>query len=339
MDIYKLEAWYLKNQRKLPFRESKNSYHIWVSEVMLQQTQVDTVLPYFSKFIEKYPTVLDLANANEEELHKTVEGLGYYRRFRMMHQAAITIMRDFKGVFPDQYEHVRSLPGVGAYTAGAIMSIAYNQPFSATDGNVIRVLARYLGDDQDMRLEKNKKRMDIYQQQMIEKATPWIYTQAIMELGALICRPRQPKCDLCPLQEHCQSYQQDIQDQIPLITRPLKTKVYHYITLVIEDQEAIYLRKRHEELLKGMYEYPQYESESLNFVLNELEQQGIVLDIYEEKTAFKHVFSHQTWLMDVYHARRIKGSHPEWIRISKHDIFNYPMAIAHRKIKLTSIIW
>ncbi len=333
MDIKKLETWYLHNHRKLVFRESKNPYHIWVSEVMLQQTQVDTVLPYFSKFIEKYPTVSDLAIASEEDLHKTVEGLGYYRRFRLMQQAAQKIIREHQGIFPKIYDDIRSLPGVGAYTAGAIMSIAYNQPYSATDGNVIRVISRYLGDDQDMRLDKNKKKIDAYQQSMIEKATPWIYTQAIMELGALICRPRQPKCELCPLKEHCLAYTQGTQDQLPIITKQTKTKTHQYITLIIEDHDAYYLRKRHEELLKGMYEYPQFEGESVYTVLSELESQGIFLDLNEEKSTYKHVFSHQTWLMDVYHAHLIKGSHPDWIRIDKHDFMTYPMAIAHRKIK------
>lgn len=333
MDIQKLEAWYLDHHRKLPFRESKNPYHIWISEVMLQQTQMETVIPYFLKFIEKYPTIHDLANANEEELHKTVEGLGYYRRFRMMHQAAKSIVLQFQGHFPSAYDQVIALPGVGAYTAGAIMSIAYNQPYSATDGNVIRVLSRYLGDKEDMRLEKNKKRMDIYQQKMIEKATPWIYTQAIMELGALICRPRQPKCDLCPIQEYCQAYQEGTQDTLPFITRQTKVKNLHYITLIIEDKSAYYLRKRDEELLKGMYEYPQFDNESIYSVLNELEHMGIFLDIKDEKQTYQHVFSHQKWWMDVYHATLIQGIHPDWIRIDKHDIMSYPMATAHRKIK------
>ncbi len=335
MDIKKLETWYLQHHRKLIFRETRNPYHIWVSEVMLQQTQVDTVLPYFAKFIHQYPTISDLAKASEEQLHKTVEGLGYYRRFRLMQKAAHIITNDYQGIFPKEYDILRSLPGVGAYTAGAIMSIAYNEPYSATDGNVIRVISRYLGDDQDMRLLKNKKRMDIYQQHMIEKATPWIYTQAIMELGALICRPRQPKCEMCPLQEHCQAYQKGIQDKLPVITRQIKTKTYHYITLIIEDQHAYYLRKRTEELLKGMYEYPQYESESLYSILRELEQQGIVIDVNEDKEQYKHIFSHQTWLMDVYHARLIQGIHPDWMKIDKDKFTNYPMAIAHRKIQIT----
>lgn len=334
MDIKKLETWYLQNHRKLIFRETRNPYHIWVSEVMLQQTQVDTVLPYFTKFIRQYPTISDLANASEEQLHKTVEGLGYYRRFRLMQKAAQIITNDYQGIFPHEYDIVRSLPGVGTYTAGAIMSIAYNEPYSATDGNVIRVISRYLGDDQDMRLEKNRKRINQYQQTMIEQATPWIYTQAIMELGALVCRPKQPKCEQCPLSEHCFAYLQGVQDKLPLITKQLKNKTYHYITLIIEDHEAYYLRKRHEELLKGMYEYPQYEQESIHTVLTDLENQGIMIKLSDDSQSYKHVFSHQTWMMDVYRAELLKGMHPDWIRINKHELMNYPMAIAHRKIKI-----
>ena len=333
MDIKKLEAWYLNHHRKLPFRESRDPYQIWISEVMLQQTQMETVLPYFQTFLKTFPTIKDLAEASEDELHKAVEGLGYYRRFRLMQKAAKMIVEDYQGVFPQDYQSVRSLPGVGNYTAGAIMSIAFNQPYSATDGNVIRVLSRYLADDHDMHLEKNKKVIDLYHQSMIEKATPWIYTQAIMELGALVCRPKAPKCESCPLLEHCQAYQQGREHSLPIISKLANVKTYHYITLIIEDANAYYLRKRDEELLKGMYEYPQYEGESIVHVIQELEAKHVRLDIDEELKTYKHMFSHQHWIMHVYRARLIEGVDPSWISIPKNELMNYPMATAHRKIK------
>ncbi len=333
MEIHKLEAWYINNHRKLSFRETKNPYHIWVSEVMLQQTQVDTVLSYFERFINEFPTVKDLALVAEEELMKHVEGLGYYRRFRNMQKATQEIVSRFDGVFPDTYEDIISLPGIGRYTAGAIMSIAYQKPYSALDGNVIRVLSRYLGDDRDMRSEKHKKDLDQINQKYIEHAHPEIYTQAMMELGATLCRPKNPKCEECPLVSHCVAYAEDRQDQLPLLSKLKEQKNINFITLIIEDNDYYYLRKRDEELLKGMYEYPQFQSESIYSVEDELFGQSIVVRISEESHKYKHVFSHQVWMMEVHRAKLIKGINPFWTKICKTDLHTIPMAIAHRKIK------
>ena len=333
MDIAKLEAWYIKNHRKLSFRETKNPYHIWVSEVMLQQTQVDTVLPYFERFIKEFPTIKDLAIADEEELMKHVEGLGYYRRFRNMQKAAQEIVSRFDGIFPSTYEDVISLPGIGKYTAGAIMSIAYNKPHSALDGNVIRVLSRYLGDDRDMRIEKHKKDLDQKNQSYVEKARPEIYTQAMMELGATLCKPKNPICMECPLVSHCIAYADNRQDQLPFLSKLKEQKYINYITLIIEDENHYYLRKRDEELLKGMYEYPQFQSESIYSVEELLIDQNIVLRISEESHIYKHVFSHQVWMMEVHRAKVVRGTDPSWTKILKTELHTIPMAIAHRKIK------
>ncbi|MDI6452076.1 A/G-specific adenine glycosylase [Peloplasma aerotolerans] len=333
MNIKKLEAWYEKNHRKLVFRESNRPYDIWVSEVMLQQTQVETVLPFFERFMKKYPTVLDLADAKEETLQKAVEGLGYYRRFRNMHLAAKIIKDKYDGKFPSTYEEIIKLPGIGKYTAGAIMSIAYHQPYSALDGNVIRVLSRYLGNDSDMRVEKNKKALDQINQSYIEQANPNVYTQAMMELGALVCRPKNPKCETCPLQEHCFAYQNDLVDQYPVLSKLNDKKEFNYITLLIHSEHGLFLRKRDEELLKGMYEYPQFESESINSVIEMLEEQDIILDVYNHHKTYKHVFTHQVWHMDVYEAKLISGKLEDWICMDLDQIHQAPMAVAHKKIK------
>jgi A/G-specific adenine glycosylase len=334
MDIKRLEDWYKASHRKLLFRETKNPYHIWVSEVMLQQTQVDTVLPYFERFIRVFPTPKDLANADEEALMKHVEGLGYYRRFRNMKKAAIYIVEHFNGEFPKTYEEVMSLPGVGLYTAGAIMSIAYNKPYSALDGNVIRVLSRYMGDDRSMRIEKHKKNLDKLNQSIIEKATPEIYTQAMMELGATICKPKNPKCESCPLQEHCLAYLNNRQSELPVLSK-LKEPIHkNWITLLISDGQYIYLRKRDEELLKGMYEYPQFDAESIHSVIDSLGEQGILLEPALGSKTYKHVFSHQVWHMDVYRVRLLSLPQEDWIKIDLKDIRQIPMAVAHRKINI-----
>jgi len=334
MDIKKLETWYQKHHRKLIFRETKEPYHVWVSEIMLQQTQVDTVLPFFSRFIKQFPSIRDLAHASADELQKAVEGLGYYRRFRYMHQAAKVVCDQYHGVFPKTYKEVLALPGVGKYTAGAIMSIVYNKPYSALDGNVIRVLSRYLNIDSDMRMQKHRNQLDKINQSYIENARPYIYTQAMMELGATICKPKNPLCESCPLNEHCIAYHENLQDQLPFLSKLKKQKELHYITLVVKDKEFIYLYKRTEELLKDMMMYPQYESESIRQVLDDLEEQGIVLENIGHLGKYKHVFTHLIWYMDVYEVRviNIKSKH-HWQKIKISDVGKVAMAIAHRKIK------
>lgn len=334
MDIEKLETWYLNHHRKLSFRDSLNPYFIWVSEIMLQQTQVEAVLPFFNRFIEKYPTIEALSKTTEEILHKDVEGLGYYRRFRNMLKAAIMVTEKYQGKFPENYKDIIELPGIGKYTSGAILSIAYNKPFSALDGNVIRVLSRYLGNNSDMRNEKNKRILDRENQSYIEKSTPRIYTQAMMELGATVCRPKNPKCEQCPLQEHCYASINDLTDKFPVLSKLKDKKEIEYITLIIHDFDGIYLRKRTEELLFGMYEYPQFESSSIYQVITDLEEKGIILEIMSDEENYKHVFTHQVWMMKVYHARLIEKSISDWQFIHESDINNVPMAIAHRKIRL-----
>ncbi len=335
MDIKALETWYEKNHRKLPFRASSDPYIIWISEIMLQQTHVEAVLPFFERFTYKYPTVEDLAQANEETLQKDVEGLGYYRRFRYMHLAAKRIVSLYQGKFPTEYKKIIELPGIGKYTAGAIMSIAYNQPFSALDGNVIRVLSRYLGIDDDMRQEKSKKKLDDINQSYIEKAHPSIYTQAMMELGALICKPKQPRCDICPLRKHCFAFEHELTMNLPVLSKLKEKKTFQYLTLILHTEGGYYLRKRDEELLKGMYEYPQYDSESIYSVLSELEEQGVSVEVmHNEQSFYKHVFTHQIWMMHTFHVRVITGKLDDWIKFERNALKDIPMAIAHRKIKL-----
>lgn len=334
MNIKKLESWFIKHKRDLNFRGHTNPYYVWVSEIMLQQTQAETVEPYFEKFIKLYPTIEALANADLEVLKKCVEGIGYYRRFKLMHEASKLIMDTYHGVFPTVYEEVIKLPGIGKYTAGAIMSIAYDKPYSALDGNVIRVLSRYLGDDGDMRKEKEKKRLDVYNQEMIETAHPRIYTEAMIELGALVCRPKQPKCDLCPLNEHCVAYQHDEMMRYPVLSKLKKQKVLSYIVCILEDDHHYYLRKRTESLLEGMYEWPQFEKESVYAALDELNDQGLEVEILSHLGLYKHVFSHQIWEMDVYYLRKLQGESNQYIKIKKEELSRYPMAVAHQKIKI-----
>lgn len=321
LNIDKLQAWYIENHRQLPFRETHDAYQIWVSEIMLQQTQVDTVIPYFERFINKYPTVNDLAETAEETLLHLVQGLGYYRRFKNMLKAAKIIQKDYDGYFPKAYAAIKSLPGVGNYTAGAISSIAYNLPVSATDGNVIRVLSRFFDIEKDMRLEKNKKEIESINQQLIEEAKPQIYTQAIMELGALVCKPQNPLCSECPLNNECIALQSNKQEVLPYLSKKPKQKKIKYNTFIIVIDGQLVLRKRTESLLGGMYEFPQFES-NIPFEYQITHEIGLV----------KHVFTHLIWEMNVLEIKLQSELMTDWILVPLANIEKYPMSTAHKKI-------
>jgi A/G-specific adenine glycosylase len=323
MNIQKLEQWYLNHHRKLPFRESRDPYQIWVSEIMLQQTQMDTVIPYFKRFMQTYPTIESLAKTDQESLYKQIQGMGYYRRFNNMLKAAKVIVSDHQGIFPSNHKQLLKLPGIGEYTAGAIMSIAYNQPYHATDGNVIRVLSRVYLINDDMRIEKHKKQIKLLNQALVEKSSPYIYTQAIMELGALICKPSQPLCEKCPISSDCLAYQNKVTDNYPFISKAKKKKTVQYQVFVFEDRDMVYIRKRDQALLGGMYEFPQYEKDTkLPFDYKKIETLKPV----------KHVFTHLIWQMDVYRVELLSPKQKDWLKIKKADLKDYPMANAHKKI-------
>lgn len=332
MNIRALEAWYLKHQRVLPFRETDDPYKIWVSEIMLQQTQVETVLPYYMSFIKKYPNISALAETDQQTLLKEVEGLGYYRRFINMHEAAVQIQEDMDGQFPDSFEGVKSLKGVGQYTTGAIMSIAYNKPYAATDGNVIRVLSRIHAIKDDLRLDKHRRKVHEINQSMIEKGHPRIYTQALMELGALICRPTKPLCSKCPLKSDCLAFLEGRQETLPYISKKSPQKTSEWITLILKKNDCIFLRKRQERLLHGMYEYPQYNIKNVDDVCHQLAQQGIYIDQPRYLASYRHVFTHRIWEMQVYEAKVLSGQATDWELFSQEDSHHVPMAIAHRQI-------
>lgn len=331
-DTVALENWYIENHRKLPFRETRNPYHIWVSEIMAQQTQMDKVVAYFDRFIKKYPTVFDLAASDSDSLHKMVEGIGYYRRFQHMHEAARLIVDTYNGEFPKTIEDVRNLPGVGDYTLGAIMSIAYNQPIPATDGNVIRVLSRFFGIDKDMRLPKSRKHIDDINRDLIKNANPYIYTQALMELGALVCHKQKPTCEVCPLKETCKAYNENLTAKLPVISSLKKAKTMHFTTIILKYKNQVALVKKKDGLLKGMYLYPQFENNAIADVVKLLNDSNHLVKEAKELKKYKHVFTHAVWMMDVYEI--IIDSIPDNSPYGFfEDVSMLPMATAHKKIK------
>jgi A/G-specific adenine glycosylase len=256
-DASNLVAWYEVNHRQLPWRATNDPYAIWVSETMLQQTRVETVIPYYHSFMENYPTVLDLANAGFEEVSKLWQGLGYYSRARNLLRAAQVIVSQFGGNMPKSEAEIRSLPGIGSYTAGAVLSIAFNQPVPAVDGNVLRVMARFLAVPEPIELSSVKQRITDQVQEWLYQTRPSSLTQALMELGATVCTPRNAKCSDCPIQENCAAYARGIQLQLP-VRKPKQAKknVYVYALWCEQDGYVLMHRRSVQGLLAGMWELP-----------------------------------------------------------------------------------
>jgi A/G-specific adenine glycosylase len=260
--------WFAQHARDLPWRRTSDPYAIWVSEVMLQQTQVQTVIPYWERWMDKLPTVAALASAKLERVLKLWEGLGYYRRARYLHQAAKIIMDKHAGQFPHAYAHVLELPGIGRYTAGAICSIAFNQPYPVLDGNVTRVLARVHGMGGNTGSARVLHRFWQVAQRMVERAAlsdridrPCAhFNQALMELGALVCTPTQPACDKCPLRELCCARLTSRVHRLPRLPARLKTTRRHFVAFVVKAGEKVLLRQRPAEVVNGdLWEFPNLE--------------------------------------------------------------------------------
>ncbi len=304
--------WYRQNQRDLPFRKTTDPYKIFLSEMMLQQTQVVTMLPYYDRFIDTFPTIESLAQAQESEVLKLWEGLGYYRRARYIHETAKMIMSDFGGVFPSDYKDILSLKGVGKYTAGAVHSIAFNHPTPAVDGNVMRVMSRVLMLDQDITKTQTVKHVETVLSQTIIHDNPSDFTQGLMEVGALICI-KTPHCDICPLRMHCLAAKHNVQTEYP-IKKKLKAKTEeHYITFIIKNKshDVVLTKRPARGLLANMLEFPQVKTTDLTQAIKTIEAAyDITIDNPMFHRSIKHVFTHKIWHMDVYHVNTSNKSLP-----------------------------
>lgn len=303
-----LQDWFMGHARVLRWRENPSAYNVWVSEIMLQQTRVEAVKPYFARFMEALPDVQALAACPEERYLKLWEGLGYYNRVRNLNAAAKQVMENYGGVIPDSYEELRKLKGIGSYTAGAIASIAYNQPIPAVDGNVLRVISRVSGDDSDImkqsvRTGMEKKLLELMEEQVPQGLVPRIFNQALMELGALVCVPNgEPCCSACPWQGFCRAHLENLTDKIPVRTKAKKRRIEERTVFVIRDGDQVALRKRPSRgLLAGMYELPNClgrlsDEEALSYV----RELGIEPVRIRPLAEAKHVFSHVEWQMKGY---------------------------------------
>ena len=244
MDTDKLLHWYQQNKRDLPWRQTQDPYKIWLSEIILQQTQVAQGLPYYKKFITTYPDVQALAAATEHEILNLWQGLGYYSRARNLHFTAKDIVVNYGGVFPKTYQALLQLKGVGDYTAAAIASFCYNEPVSVLDGNVYRVLARIFGLEIPINSTEGKKIFRMLAQENLDKRQPAVYNQAIMEFGALHCTPKQAKCDSCPLSQECMAYQTGQVSHLPVKLSKIKIKKRYLHYFLVQYKDAIILEKR-----------------------------------------------------------------------------------------------
>ena len=302
--ITPLLKWYDQNKRILPWRGSKDPYKIWVSEIMLQQTRVEAVKPYFERFMAELPDVHKLASAKEERLLKLWEGLGYYNRVRNMQKAAIRIEEQYHGEFPKTYDEIIQLSGIGSYTAGAIASIAFHEPVPAVDGNVLRIISRLILYEEDILSQKAKNEVrDMLLPFMGEQGRSGDINQALMELGATICVPNgAPHCGDCPWEKMCQAHQKDVWQEYPKKAAKKSRRIEKKTVLIIGDGEHILLHKRPAKgLLAAMYELPNYEGElSEKEAVSAVRALGMAPLRIQKTRKAKHIFSHIEWEMSGY---------------------------------------
>ena len=259
-----LLEWHAANDRPLPWKGEKNPYFIWLSEIILQQTRVEQGMPYFLRFQEKYPTVKDLADAPEDDVMKLWEGLGYYSRARNLHFTAKLIANELDGKFPDTYEEIIKLKGVGEYTAAAIASFAYELPHAVLDGNVYRVLSRFFGIDTPIDTTEGKKAFRKLADELLNKKKPAAYNQAIMDFGATQCTPKLPNCGRCVLKKNCQALQQKRVTELPIKSKKIKKQTRYFNYLVLNFEGQVWLKKRTEkDIWQNLYEFPLVETEAL----------------------------------------------------------------------------
>ncbi|STO14979.1 A/G-specific adenine glycosylase [Flavobacterium hibernum] len=298
-----LIKWYLQNKRDLPWRKTTNPYHIWLSEIMLQQTRVAQGMPYFFAFTKEFPTVFDLANASEEQVLKLWQGLGYYSRARNLHKTAQNVANDLNGIFPSNYKDLLKLKGVGEYTAAAIASFSYNEVVPVVDGNVFRVLSRYFDIESDIAAPATKKEFTELAFELVPKDNPAIFNQAVMEFGALQCVPKSPDCSICCFNESCAALQKKKVAVLPVKSKKLKVTNRFFNYLILEDVvgNTLIQKRTAKGIWHNLYEFPLLETnEIIDFdavskaVTNDIFSSYTVLSIEEcNEATVIHKLSHQ----------------------------------------------
>ena len=341
-----LISWYLENKRDLPWRKTNNPYLIWLSEIMLQQTRVAQGMPYFFSFASNFPTVFDLAQANEEQVLKLWQGLGYYSRARNLHQTAQFIATELKGKFPDNYNDLLKLKGVGEYTAAAIASFSYNEAVPVVDGNVFRVLSRYFDVETDIALASAKKEFAALAFELMPKeirgeaerneANPAIFNQAIMEFGALQCVPKNPNCSICVFNTSCAALQKNKVDQLPVKSKKLKVRnrFFNYLVVVDDNDNTIIQKRTAKGIWHNLYEFPLIETEMpANFdsiasqVQDHFFENNAIISIAESNPmGVIHKLSHQHLHIKFWKVR-VKGVIEKGINFATLNTFPFPIVI------------
>lgn len=335
-------TWYHAVKRDLPWRKTKAPYSIWLSEIMLQQTQVATVISYYNRFIEKYPTVDALAKANESEVYKLWEGLGYYSRARNLIRCAKEVVESYEGEFPQTVDGLKKLPGVGPYTAGAVASIAFGVKCHAVDGNVMRVISRVKTIEADVGDPKNRGIFELEVMALIE-GDPGDFNQGLMELGATVCTPKSPKCHICPVQIHCKAFSNKTQLKYPVKSpKPKKDRIQ--MAVVILKHEGAYLMHMRPVggLLSNLWGFPALALEKdcqspERFVGDYLEVEfGIKAKFDKEEQGKKHVFTHLIWEMTLYHYKLVTMpasiEDPEIAWVNPNNFSEYAIPTAFKKL-------
>lgn len=294
--------WFRQNCRDLPWRETNNPYHIWLSEIILQQTRVDQGLAYYQKFVRNYPTIFDLANASEQEVLRDWQGLGYYSRARNLHSTAKEIVQSHNGIFPSNYDSIIKLKGVGDYTASAIASIAFDLPAAVVDGNVYRVLSRYFDLDLPIDSTAGIKYFKELAQSLLATASHGTHNQALMEIGALVCKPANPDCDLCPLMQSCLAFQNNTIASRPVKLKKTKVRNRYFHYLVFTNGEQVVLEQRTEkDIWQNMYQFPLLETETNQ----DLSNFDFDLKLQKVSPLIVHLLSHQKIHARFYHFKDI----------------------------------
>jgi A/G-specific adenine glycosylase len=331
-----LIQWYLHNKRDLPWRNTTNPYHIWLSEIMLQQTRVAQGMPYFLSFIDTFPTVFDLAKADEEQVLKLWQGLGYYSRARNLHKTAQYIATELAGVFPNNYKDLLELKGVGEYTAAAIASFSYGEPVAVVDGNVFRVLSRYFDIETDIALASAKKEFAALAFELMPKDNPATFNQAIMEFGALQCVPKSPNCSICIFNESCLALQKKKVDQLPLKSKKLKVRnrYFNYLVVCDENENTIIQKRTSKGIWQNLYEFPLIETdvvESFEYVVDRIENEFFVNESVESVMEYNadsiiHKLSHQHLHIKFWKVN-IKGVIKDGVGATSLKTFPFPIVI------------
>ena len=335
----RLITWFDENKRDLPWRETSDPYKIWISEIMLQQTKVDTVIDYYNRFIHTYPTVFHLAKADEQALLKVWEGLGYYSRARNLHTAAKEVVDAYDGIMPKTAEELGKLKGIGPYTKGAISSIAYGHPEPAVDGNVMRVLSRVIAIKDNISEQRTRKRFEAIVREIISQENPSYFNQGLMELGALICTPTSPGCLHCPVRENCRAFELGIQTELPIKLKKKKQKKIAYYTFIIRDQSGnIAIEQRpNEGLLANMWQFPMIEKQTLTIDSMEkmIEKKlKMKVTVNRQLENITHIFSHIIWDLFVYDITVHTFLEPSTFQfVKKEALDSYPISVSHLKIK------